>query len=158
MPTRVLLSGTGYRGSCHLLVHRLAVGALWILVAGCGPTAQTTASATGPEGDGDLKPAGASNMTGAPAAMIEAALDDAARRSGKARTEVKVVSAEAVTWSDGSLGCPEPGMMYTQALVPGYRIVVQAGKESLEYHASARGQPSYCPVQRIDGPAPNDAI
>jgi hypothetical protein len=27
----------------------------------------------------------------------------------------EVVSAKAVTWSDGSLGCPEPGKLYTQA-------------------------------------------
>ena len=52
----------------------------------------------------------------------DAALTDAASRTGIKRTELEVLSAEAVTWSDGSLGCPQPGMMYTQALVPGFRI------------------------------------
>jgi hypothetical protein len=37
-----------------------------------------------------------------------------------------VVQAEAVTWPDGALGCPEPGIVYTQALVPGYWVVVEA--------------------------------
>jgi hypothetical protein len=30
-------------------------------------------------------------------------------------------------WNDGSLGCPEPGMMYTQALVNGYWLIIEAG-------------------------------
>lgn len=35
-----------------------------------------------------------------------------------------LVSAEAVTWPDSSLGCPSPGVMYTQALVDGLRVIV----------------------------------
>jgi len=86
--------------------------------------------------------------------MIEAALDDASRRSGKARSEITVLSAESVTWSDGSLGCPEPGMLYTQALVPGYRIVVQAGEEQFAYHAGKRGLPKFCPAANAIPPLP----
>jgi hypothetical protein len=89
--------------------------------------------------------------------MIEAALDDATRRSGQARSAITVVSAESVTWSDGSLGCPEPGMLYTQALVPGYRVVLQAGEERLEYHAGARGQPKFCPAANVIPPVPGGA-
>jgi hypothetical protein len=158
MPTRVLLSGRRYPGTCRLLAGRSAVAGVWLLLAGCCATAQTSGDEAGTQGDSVVEPEGASNVTGAPEAMIEAALDDAARRSGKARTEVKVVTAEAVTWSDGSLGCPEPGMLYTQALVPGYRIVVQAGDERLAYHASARGQPKFCPSVRAVPPTMNDRI
>jgi hypothetical protein len=95
-------------------------------------------------------------VTGAPAEMIEAALDDAANRSTTARADIKVTSAEAVTWPDGSLGCPQPGMMYTQALVAGYRIVLQAGEQVLNYHASSRGKPLFCPAARAKAPLPND--
>jgi hypothetical protein len=59
-----------------------------------------------------------------------------------------------VTWSDGSLGCPEPGMLYTQALVRGYRIVLQAGDERLEYHAGKSGQPKFCPADKAIPPVP----
>ena len=45
--------------------------------------------------------------------------------------QVKVLTVESVTWSDGSLGCPEPGMMYTQALVRGHRIRVDAAGTTL---------------------------
>ena len=88
-----------------------------------------------------------------PQAMLEAALDDAAKRTSVDRAEVKVVSAGAVTWSDGSVGCPEPGMMYTQALVPGYRIVLEAAGQTLNYHATRRGVPQYCPAERVIPPS-----
>jgi hypothetical protein len=82
---------------------------------------------------------------------------DADNRSTTARADIKVVSEEAVTWPDGSLGCPKPGMMYTQALVPGYRIVLQAGEQTLNYHAMSRGRPFYCPAGRVAPPVPASA-
>ena len=96
-------------------------------------------------------------VTNTPAEMIEAALDDAANRSTTARADIKVTSAEAVTWSDGSLGCPQPGMLYTQALVAGYRIVLHAGTQVLNYHAAARGKPVFCPASRVVAPTAGPA-
>ena len=87
--------------------------------------------------------------------MVEAALDDAARRTKIDRTKLTVLSAESVTWSDGSLGCPEQGKAYTQALVPGYRIRIQAGVEVLDYHAGRRGKPMLCPAGCSIEPVPN---
>jgi hypothetical protein len=88
---------------------------------------------------------------------IDDALTDAARRTGFKRTELEVLSAEAVTWSDGSLGCPQPGMMYTQALVPGFRIRLRAGAETLDYHAGRRGAPMLCPAGRVVPPVSDNA-
>jgi hypothetical protein len=89
-----------------------------------------------------------------PAQALDLAMTDAARRTGQPREAITVVTAEQVTWSDGSLGCPQPGMMYTQALVPGYRIVLRAGEETLNYHAALRGPPSFCPESRVVAPVP----
>ncbi len=91
-------------------------------------------------------------VTNAPDEMIKAALEDAANRSTTAPADIKVISEEAVTWPDGSLGCPQPGMMYTQALVAGYRIVLQAGAQTLNYHAMSRGKPVFCPASRVVPP------
>jgi hypothetical protein len=91
-----------------------------------------------------------------PPDLIGAAISDAVRRTSAARTDVKVVTAEAVTWPDGALGCPQPGMMYTQALQPGYRIVLEAGGQTLNYHASAKGGPAFCPPERVTPPAPGN--
>lgn len=84
--------------------------------------------------------------------LAAAVLDDAARRTGVERTSLKVESAEAVTWADGSLGCPQPGMSYTMALVPGYHIKVRAGERLLDYHASQRGYFVLCPAGMAVGP------
>jgi hypothetical protein len=99
----------------------------------------------------------AARLSEAPASLQAAAVDDAARRSGKPDA-VKIVAAEAVTWSDGSLGCPEPGVLYTQALVRGYRIVVEVAEQQLEYHAGQQGPPTFCPPDRVLPPAPDDRI
>ena len=58
---------------------------------------------------------------GVPAEMIEAMRGDAATRAGVSVSAVKVESALGVTWPDASLGCPRPGMLYPQVLVPGWR-------------------------------------
>ena len=47
--------------------------------------------------------------------------------------EPSVIRAEAVTWSDGALGCPEPGGMYTQALVDGYQVVIEVDGQEYDY-------------------------
>jgi hypothetical protein len=56
----------------------------------------------------------------------------------------RIVVAEAVTWSDGSLGCPRPGQLYTQALVPGYRIVVEVDGTTYDYRAGRDGPVRLC--------------
>jgi hypothetical protein len=89
--------------------------------------------------------------------MIDAALTDAVRRTGLKRPELEVLSAEAVTWSDGSIGCPQPGLIYTQALVPGYRIRVRAGVQTLEYHSGRNVAPTFCPAERAVPPVSDGA-
>ena len=75
---------------------------------------------------------------------LDRVLDMAAAGSGQDRATLVIVSAKAVTWNDGSLGCPKPGVMYTQALVDGFRVVVAAGDRQLDYHMSQTGQPRLC--------------
>jgi hypothetical protein len=87
------------------------------------------------------------------ASVTDAVVADAAQRTGRKKADLVVESAEAVTWADGSLGCPEPGAMYTMALGPGYRIRVRAGGELLDYHASERGYFVLCPAGRAVDPA-----
>jgi hypothetical protein len=91
-------------------------------------------------------------------AMVRTAVQDAARRTQRSASSLKVVLAEPVTWPDASLGCPQPGMGYTQALVAGFRIRVLAGSETLEYHAGVRGEPFYCPPERIAPPTTDSRI
>jgi hypothetical protein len=73
---------------------------------------------------------------------VEAAIADAAQRFGLPASEVAVAGALRVTWSDGALGCPEDGMMYTQALVPGYLLTLEVDGRRVDYHG-ADGQPPF---------------
>ncbi|MES3002314.1 MAG: hypothetical protein V4787_16615 [Pseudomonadota bacterium] len=90
-----------------------------------------------------------------PAAIVEAVRDAATKRSGIPASQLQVVSMERVTWSDGSLGCPRPGVLYTQSLVPGWRVKLQVGGEVWDYHAGDRGQPVLCPPDRAKAPLPS---
>ncbi|NIN69986.1 MAG: hypothetical protein GTO63_35950 [Anaerolineae bacterium] len=62
------------------------------------------------------------------------AREDLARRLGLAPEAIRLVSVEAVEWSDASLGCPQPGMMYAQVITPGFRVVLEAEGQTYEYH------------------------
>lgn len=68
----------------------------------------------------------------------------AAADAGVDIDEISIVTAEQVTWRDGAIGCPEPGMMYTQALTPGYRVVLEIDGEDHHFHASETGEFFYC--------------
>lgn len=48
-----------------------------------------------------------------------------AGKLGVGANELTLVRSSATEWSDGSLGCPRPGMAYTQAIVPGYEITFE---------------------------------
>ena len=87
-----------------------------------------------------------------PNAVIVAALNDAAARTRTPQAKIRIVSAEAVTWPDSSLGCPQPGLMYAQALMPGYRVVLEAQDQTLNYHAGRQGLPQFCPAERVTAP------
>jgi hypothetical protein len=96
---------------------------------------------------------------GAPAAPaisatppIQAVMIDAVHQTGLSADHLKVASVEQVTWPDGSLGCPEPDLMYTQMLVPGYRIRIDADGKTLEYHTDKRGTLLLCPLERAKPP------
>jgi hypothetical protein len=75
---------------------------------------------------------------------IQVALDDAAERSGLPRDELMITTTELVTWPDGAAGCPEPDTMYTQALVDGFRIVIEADGEAYHYLGVTGEEPTYC--------------
>lgn len=57
---------------------------------------------------------------------------------------VALVRYEEAIWRDGSLGCPQPGMMYTQALVDGYVIELSADGVSFYYHGANGRDPFLC--------------
>lgn len=77
-----------------------------------------------------------------PPARWDALVADLGARGVTATPEL--VSAEAVTFSDSSLGCATPGQSYTQALVDGMRVVVTAGGETYDYRFGTGDDPLLC--------------
>jgi hypothetical protein len=88
-------------------------------------------------------------------AVLERVLADAAERLAVAADTLEVVRTEVVDWPDGSLGCPEPGNLYTQAIVPGYRVVVSDGTHRLDYHLSETGTMKVCTGPSLGGTSPD---
>lgn len=134
---------------------RTALGAGIVLLAACGgpagvstdpADATSTAAASAnarPEvtrpslESGEPMPSGMTDAV--PEALLAEILAHASQRAGVPVEQLEVVTASEVTFNDGSLGCPEPGMMYTQALVDGYQVVVRTPDGDLDYRASGRG-------------------
>ncbi|MDH3607324.1 MAG: hypothetical protein OER12_10070 [Acidimicrobiia bacterium] len=88
-------------------------------------------------------------------APIAAAVADLAAHLSVSPSSVEVLDARAVTWRDGSVGCPEDGLAYTQAEVSGFLIVLRSGDASYRYHAAGDWAPFLCttPQSPLEGSA-----
>ena len=75
-----------------------------------------------------------------PAPAAAAAVAHLADELGITPQEVTVLASEPVEWSDTSLGCPQPGMMYAQVITPGYSFLLDAAGEHYEVHTDLTGQ------------------
>ncbi|MFZ1412451.1 MAG: hypothetical protein WAS07_13425 [Micropruina sp.] len=88
-------------------------------------------------------PATAAPTASIPARQWEAILADLTQR-GVPTEAAQVQRAQRVTWNDGSLGCPEPGVMYTQALMEGLWVVVRVGDQEFDYRFGRGDAPTLC--------------
>jgi hypothetical protein len=80
-----------------------------------------------------------------PQAILESILKEAAAQAKVDRDQLVVARAQSVVWSDGSLGCPEPGMAYTQALINGYWVIVEAAGKEYDFRVGSGGSFRLCP-------------
>jgi hypothetical protein len=102
-----------------------------------------------------------------PKPIVDAVLNDIAGRSDGPQTSLQIVSAEQRTWNDGCLGLAKPGVLCTQALVPGWRIRVEGKTQrwiyrtnqtgsvvKLERETTAKNEGSIKPIQLSDQDLP----
>jgi hypothetical protein len=92
-----------------------------------------------------------------PQGILDPILKEAAALANVAREQLVIVRAEPVVWNDGSLGCPEPGNMYIQALVNGYWVVIDAAGKTYDFRVDRGGTFRLCPGGRGHPPLPSDA-
>lgn len=121
-------------------VAALAVGVLLLAACGQGPDGADQPRATPGQSDSPTATAPPSaepttDPSSAEPPEVTEAIADLAAHLELSPDDVTVVSYEDVTWPDGSLGCPQPGMSYTQALVPGARLVLEAQDREFSYHS-----------------------
>ncbi len=103
------------------------------MATGQTPTVAPSRSATGPAAPSSDQ-----------AKSIDLAKQDLAKREGVAVDQISVVSVSAVQWPTSALGCPQPGVMYSQIVTPGYRIVLEANGVTYEYHSDRGRRAVYC--------------
>lgn len=72
------------------------------------------------------------------ATFVDQARDDLSSRLGVARADVQPVAAVAVVWPDAALGCPQPGMRYTQVPQDGAVLELRAEQRFYRYHVGGR--------------------
>jgi len=97
-------------------------------------TTSTSAPANEPPPGSDTTVFEPGNIDRSLQSFIDKAVTDLAGRLGIAESEVTVLSAVLVVWSDTSLGCPQPDMVYAQVLQDGSLIELQAGENVYRYH------------------------
>src|SRR6185295_10876567 len=116
-----------YHRAMRILSFTL-LAAAWV-VGGCSAASSSVQPPQVPGGS-------PSSNIALPTSVIEPVVADVAKLAAIPADQVTVISAEAVTFPDGSLGCPQPGMAYTQALVDGYKIVAEAGGKTYDFRGS----------------------
>lgn len=71
-----------------------------------------------------------------PFALISTDLE---KRSNLPASSFQITGYTQETFPDSALGCPDPDMMYTQVLTPGYSIQVSAGGKNYDYRTNLAG-------------------
>jgi hypothetical protein len=117
-------------------------------------------SPTGPQQPSDLPSGGVTEEVRA-RASVQAAVQDLAARTETDVANIVLVGYAEVTWPDGSLGCPQPGRVYSQAVVPGQQLVLTVADGAdvaatgpdvptglVSYHAGRQGTFTWCPNPR----------
>lgn len=141
---------------------RLLMTALTLLVVSCGvpldgAASETTSTVGVPASIRDETTTTGSSTTTLEesvldeAKLIEAATRDLSRRLLTAEENIEVVEVRFVEWPDGSIGCPEEGVLYTQALVEGAQVLLRFDDKVYDYHAGSDGQVFLCPSEDKDG-------
>ena len=86
--------------------------------------------------------------------LIDKALADLSERLSIPASEITLLDATPVVWSDSSLGCPQPGMAYIQVPEDGLLIRLQVGDQIYTYHSGGVRDPFLCEQIYKDPPPP----
>lgn len=111
-----------------------------MILSACAPEAEPTRQSVFPVEDSNMGPKPTRTpvpvkLTPAQTAALAALTD----MTGLPADKLTLISTEAVTWPDGCLGVQRAGVVCTQALVEGFKIVIEADGEQYEFHTNEDG-------------------
>ncbi len=133
----------------------ILLGWMIVLIEGCTPiappaTSEATsltesAGATPIQGVGtQMNPSETPSSPSRLETLIEMVKADLAQRLSLTAEQINVVDSVEVEWSDSSLDCPQPDLLYTQVITPGFRIVLEVNGQQYEYHSNRDAYFVYC--------------
>jgi hypothetical protein len=73
-----------------------------------------------------------------PDELLDAIRAGSREAPGHRTAELEPTRAASANWNDGSLGCPRPDQVYTQAITPGYHVVFEVGGNVLRLPREAK--------------------
>ncbi|NWF57900.1 MAG: hypothetical protein HXY43_00895 [Fischerella sp.] len=92
-----------------------------------------------PETANEILKVNASN-NGLPQPVARAVLRDVSRTQGILPNKLEITEFSQKTWRNGCLDLPKPGEFCTQALVPGWQVMVSDGSQTWIYHTNSNGR------------------
>lgn len=126
------------------MLNWIALFAVLSVLPACtaAPVATSSPAVTSP------LPAQVSPLPQTPMSESEAATAPPARAAKAALAKqltidtqhIRVLSVEEVEWPDGCLGIPQPDRMCTQAIVPGYRVLLEVNGKQYEARTNLKAQ------------------
>jgi hypothetical protein len=146
----------------HIVLHALILAACRPMPSPAQPSAPTPLSATAapqttplltaePVATADRQEVQVTPLATAPLPvdpgardLVESARADLAAHLGRHPDDIGFVDFTGVVWPDGSLGCPQPDVLYPQVLVEGYLIRLTDGKTTFYYHGGEGRGPFRC--------------
>lgn len=137
----------------------LAPTVLAVLLTACGGVADDAADPTSASSEPTMNESSTPDVEPGLQGFVDQATGDLADRLDVEPASITVVSAEAVSWGDTSLGCPQPGMRYAQVVTDGTKIVLEHDGTEYAYHSGGDRSPFLCeepqqPVKDSKSPAP----
>jgi hypothetical protein len=82
--------------------------------------------------------------------LIDLAMADLAARLSITTSEITLLDATPMVWSDSSLGCPQPGMAYLQVPEDGLLIRLEVNGQIYPYHSGGNRDPFLCEIVQKD--------
>src|SRR5574338_808152 len=79
--------------------------------------------------------------------MVQMSIDYLHEKFSLAADSVSVNEVTPMTWPDASLGCPKKGVLYIQAVTPGFQILLEADGHLFTFHTDEDSIVTLCGVE-----------